>query len=47
MRFSKSNCKILHLAHSHPRYQYKVGSKREEHSPAEKDLEVVVEGSWT
>ena len=38
MTFNKSKCKVLHLSHGNPHYQYKLGDVRMEHSPAEKDL---------
>jgi len=47
MRFDKPKSKALPLGHSNPHYQYKLGDVRMEHSPAEKDLGVLVDGSWT
>eukprot|EP00076_Gallus_gallus_P034794 XP_025000332.1 uncharacterized protein LOC112530480 [Gallus gallus] len=44
MRFNKYKYKILHLGHSNPHYQYKLGDKRIEHSPAKKDSRVLVDG---
>ena len=44
MKFSKAKCKVLHLSQVDPHYQYKLGDKRIEHSPAEKDLGVLVNG---
>ena len=46
MRFSKSECKVLHLGHGNLCCQYKLGDERTEHSLGEKDLEVLVDGSW-
>ena len=44
MRFNKSECKILPQSHSNPHYQYKLGDERIGHSPAEKNLGVLVDG---
>ena len=44
MRFNKSNCSILHLGHSNPPRECKLGILRIEHSPAKKDLEILVDG---
>ena len=43
MRFNKSKCKILHLAHGNSHCQYKLGDERIESSPAKKDLRVRVD----
>lgn len=43
MRFSKSKCKFLHLCCGNTHYIYIMM----EHSHAEKDLGVLVHGSWT
>jgi len=37
MRFNKSNCKVWHLGHGNPHYQYKLGGITIEHSPAKRD----------
>ena len=44
VRFNRAKCKVLHLDHSSPHYQYKLGNERIEHSPAEKDLGILVGG---
>jgi len=41
MKYKKPKCKILHQDYGGPHYQYKLGDKRIEHSPAEKDLGVL------
>ena len=44
MRFNKSKCKVLHPGRGNSCYQYKLGDKRIEHSPAKKDLGVLADG---
>ena len=50
MRFNKSKCKILHLGQGNPHYQYwatlipMLGDERTDCSPAEKDLDVMMDG---
>jgi len=36
MRFNKSKCKVLYLGHGNTHYQYKLGGRTIEHSPAKK-----------
>jgi len=47
MRFNKTKCKDLHLGHNKPSHKYKLGDEKIEHSPAGKDLAVLVDDSWT
>ena len=44
MSFTKSKCKIFHLGRGSPRYECKLGNEGIEHSPAEKELRVLVDG---
>jgi len=44
MRFNKALCNVLHLDHNSLHYQYELGDKSVEHSLAEKDLRVLVDG---
>ena len=47
MRFNKSKHKVLHLGCGNPCCHYQLRDVRIEHSPVEKDLAVLVDGSWT
>ena len=44
MRFNKPKYKVLHLAQGSPHCHYKLGDERIEHSPAEKDLWILLDG---
>jgi len=47
MRSNKSKHKVLHLGYSNPCYQDKLGDVRMEHSCSEKNMGILVNGSWT
>ena len=47
MRFNKAKCKVLHLGHGNPHYQYKLGDERIEHTPAKKDMGYYWMERWT
>ena len=44
MRFNTFKSKVLHLGQCNHYYQYKLGDEGIEHSPAEKELRVLVDG---
>ena len=44
MRFNRYQCKVLNLGQGNSLYQYKLKDVRMEHSPAEKDLGVLMDG---
>ena len=43
MRFNRYQCKVLNLGQGNSLYQYKLKDVRMEHSPAEKDLVVLLD----
>ena len=44
MRLYKAKSKVLHLSHGNLHNLYKLWNERTEHSPAKKDLGVLVDG---
>lgn len=44
MKFNKSMCQILHLGRSNPGYTCRLGDEMLVSSPAERDLEVLIDG---
>ena len=46
MRLNESGCKACTWVMAATCFQYKLGDVRMEHSPAKKDLRVLMDGNW-
>ena len=46
MQFNVDKCSIIHLGHKNNLYTYKLGDAHLQNSDKEKDLGVIVNGSW-
>ncbi|GAB0188830.1 cAMP-dependent protein kinase inhibitor alpha [Grus japonensis] len=47
MKFDKAKCKVLHMGQGNPQYQYRLGDEWIKGSPAEKNLRILVDGTFT
>jgi len=47
MKFSKAECKGLHMGRSNPKHKYRLGGEWNGSSPEEKGLEVLVDEKFT